>query len=405
MIQDFFRLSLVNLRKRQLRSWLTIFGIIIGIGSVVALISLSVGLNKEVERQFELFGSDKIFITSRGSMGFGPPSGSGRSLVEEDVDIIKKVDGVDLVASTAMQQTPIRFRDEIKFVNIIGISTDSETSQLFEEVQGFKVSKGRQLKPGDTYKITVGASFGEGNIFDKNIKVGNKLEIYEKSFDIIGIYEEIGNEQDDSQVYMPIDTFREITGIEKDVVAIIVKVDKGKDIDIIKSDIEESLRDYKKEDVGEESFNVNTSEDILRLINQLFGTIQIVLVGIGAISLLVGTVGVMNTMYTSVLERTKEIGIMKAIGAKNSDVLSIFLIESGVLGLVGGGLGVCLGLGMAKIVEIFASTAFFIPVKAYIGIDLIVGALILSFAMGSIAGFLPARKAAKLKPVDALRYE
>jgi len=130
-----------------------------------------------------------------------------------------------------------------------------------------------------------------------------------------------------------------------------------------------------------------------------------VLVGIGAISLIVGAVGVTNTMYTSVLDRTKEIGIMKAIGAKNSDIMTIFLIESAVIGTIGGAAGIVLGALMAKVVEIAAGLTLLIPLKAYTGLDLIAGALLISLFIGAMAGLLPARKAASLEPVDALRYE
>ena len=405
MILDFLNFSFVNLRKRQLRSWLTIIGIVIGIGAVVALISLSVGLTVEVERQFEMFGSDKLFISRTGTMGFSGPPSSSVSLTEDDIKVVKRVDGIDLVATIVNQQLPVKFKDETKYMGVIGISSDEETQELFDEVQGFEVEDGRQLKPGDSSKATIGSLFAEGEVFDEIVNVRDTLEISGNEFKIIGLYKPIGNTQDDSSIIISIDDMREITGNEEDVTVILAKTKDGLNPIDVKEDLEDALRDAKDQEEGEESFNVNTSEDILRLINQLFGTIQAVLIGIGAISLLVGAVGVMNTMYTSVLERTKEIGIMKSIGGTNSDILQIFLIESGIIGLFGGTVGILVGLGMAKAVEIFAGAALFIPLKAYMGIDLIIGALILSFLMGTIAGVLPAKKAANMKPADALRYE
>lgn len=405
MIEDFFKLSYINLRKRGLRSWLTIMGIIIGIGAVVALVSLSLGLSAEMERQFELFGSDKIFVMPRGMVSFGPSAGSATALTDEDAETVRKVSGIELVASMDVQQMLVRYGDESQFLNIIGISPDKETSQLFEEIQGFKVDKGRQLEVGDTYKITVGYNFANGDVFKKKVTVGDKFEIDDKTFKVIGIYEPIGNSQDDSQIYMSMESLRELTGNKEDVTAIFAKVKKGYSIESVKAEVEDELRDAKNQEEGEETFTVSTTEDIMRLVDQILGTIQTVLVGIGAISLIVGGVGVMNTMYTSVLERTKEIGIMKAIGAKNSEIVQLFLIESGTLGMVGGIFGAIFGIVMAKIVELYAVTALFIPLKAYVGADLFIAALVLAFAIGSIAGVLPARKAANLKPVDALRYE
>ncbi|MCD6575579.1 MAG: ABC transporter permease [Nanoarchaeota archaeon] len=404
MIEDLFKLSIVNLRKRKLRSWLTIVGIIIGIGAVVALISLSIGLNREVERQFQLFGSDKLFITPRGMGGFGPRS-SSVVLTEKDVDVIKKTKGIDLVSAILWENLPVKYKDEVEFLPVFGIPTDEKTEKLFEEVQGFEINVGRQLKQSDKLKATVGYLLADEDIFENPIKLRSKLEIGDYTFRVVGIYKPIGNRQDDSSVIVPLEELRKIVGDEESVTMIFAKVQKGYDPINVKEDVEKALRDFKNQDEGEETFEVRTSEDLLRLINQLFGTIQVVLIGIGAISLIVGAVGVMNTMYMSVMERTKEIGIMKAIGAKDKDVLLLFLIESGIIGVIGGVFGIVLGIGMAKAVEMFASYSMFIPLKTYVGADLIIGALILSFGMGSIAGILPAKKAAGLNPVDALRYE
>ena len=402
MIKDFLRLSIINLRKRKLRSWLTILGIIIGIGAVVALISLSIGLNKEVERQLKSFGSDKLFITTRGTE-FG--LSTTVSLKEDDVDVIRRVDGVELVSHILIQKLPVKFKDEIKVVSIIGVPTDEETEKLFEEVQGFEISEGRQLKKYDKNKVTVGYLLGKGDIFSEEVEVRDKLEIFDNNYKVVGVYKQIGNRQDDSSIIMPINELRKLSNVEDDVTLILVKVKDGYSPTSVKDDVETALRKHKNQKEGQETFEVRTSEDVLRLINKLFGTIQIVLIGIGAISLIVGSVGVMNTMYMSVLERTKEIGIMKAIGAKNKDIMLIFLLESGIIGLFGGLFGIVVGIGMAKAVEFFASATLFVPLKAYIGIDLVIGALLLSFGMGSLAGVLPAKKAAELKPVDALRYE
>ena len=155
---------------------------------------------------------------------------------------------------------------------------------------------------------------------------------------------------------------------------------------------------------GDTNFQVLTASQILEQIGQILGVMQIVLVGIAAISLLVGAIGIMNSMYTSVLERTKDIGIMKAIGARNADILQIFLIESGMIGLVGGLLGTALGTGMALAVEPFAKNAGF-PLIITLEMGVLLFGLLFAFVIGMISGILPAYQASKLKPVDALRYE
>ncbi len=151
---------------------------------------------------------------------------------------------------------------------------------------------------------------------------------------------------------------------------------------------------------------VQTFEQVMKSFQTIFGMVQAVVIGIVAISLLVGGIGITNTMYTSVLERTRDIGIMKAVGARNSDILKLFMIESGMLGLVGGAVGIMIGVGLSKAVEITISKLYnFVYLKASFPWYLILGALAFSFLVGSISGVMPARQAAKMKPVDALRYE
>jgi len=170
--------------------------------------------------------------------------------------------------------------------------------------------------------------------------------------------------------------------------------------------IERKLRRSRGEKEDQETFTVQTSEQLAQTFQSIFAVIQAVFVGIAAISLVVGGIGFMNTMYTAVLERTKESVTMKAVGAKNSDILYIFLFESGLLGLVGGSIGILLGVGIAKAVEYIATVQLgTVFLQAAFGYELILGALLFSFVVGSASGVLPAIQAAKLKPADALRYE
>ena len=180
----------------------------------------------------------------------------------------------------------------------------------------------------------------------------------------------------------------------------------GFDVTSVADGIERKLLQIKNEKQDQETFIVQTSEQLLTSFTNIFNIVQGVLVGIAAISLLVGGIGIMNTMYTSVLERTKEIGTMKAVGAKNSDILQIFLFESGLLGLVGGAIGVAMGVGLGKGVQYIATAALGTNLlQASITFPLIAGALAFSFIIGSLSGILPALQAARLKPADALRYE
>ena len=218
--------------------------------------------------------------------------------------------------------------------------------------------------------------------------------------------EKTGDPNDDNALYIPKDTLREIFEIPEEESMIMVKTAPGFEPTNVAEEIERKLRRFRGEKEGEETFNVQTSEQLLETFSNIFGVVQAVLVGIAGISLLVGGIGIMNTMYTSVLERTKEIGTMKAVGAKNSDILLIFLFESGLLGLVGGMIGIGIGIGLSKSAEYIASVALGTNLlQADTGISLIGGALMFSFLIGAMSGVFPAMQAAKLKPADALRYE
>ena len=218
--------------------------------------------------------------------------------------------------------------------------------------------------------------------------------------------EKTGDPGNDAAVYIPKDVFREIFNTPNEESTIMVNIAKGFDPEEVAKDIERKLRKFRDEKEGEETFSVQTSEQLLESFSNIFGIVQAVLVGIAAISLLVGGIGIMNTMYTAVLERTKEIGTMKAVGARNSDILLIFLFESGLLGLVGGGIGIMIGVGLGKSAEYIATMALGTDLlQAYFPWYLILGALMFSFCIGALSGIFPAMQAAKLKPADALRYE
>jgi len=246
----------------------------------------------------------------------------------------------------------------------------------------------------------------DNGFFDEGVDLRDKLIIQGKEFRVVGVMEQIGNPADDSQVYIPLETAKEIFDKEDEIDMVYVQIKAGFEPNEVAENIEKKLRKARDEKKGEETFSVQTFEQLLETFSNIFAVVQGVLVGIAAISLLVGGIGIMNTMYTAVLERTKEIGTMKAIGAKNSDILWIFLFESGLLGLVGGAVGILIGIGLAKGTEYVATTALGTPfLQASFPLYLIVGALAFSFLIGTASGILPAMQAAKLKPADALRYE
>ena len=401
---DYFLLAFTNLRRRKLRSWLTMIGIFIGISAVVALISLGQGLEDAINEQFESLGSDVIFVEERGLQG---PPGSGTSqftkLTINDIDAINKVNGVKTSAGILVKTGKIESKDETQFTFVWGIPLEKEEKEI---VNFFDIEEGRDLKEGDRRKAIVGVRFPEAKVFSKSVNVGDRINIEGISFDIVGRFEQVGNPFDDSAVMIPQEQMREIYNLVDEVSMIHIKVEDKEQIELIKERVEKDLRRFRREKEGKETFQIRTSEQYLQSFSNVLDIVQAVLVGIAAISLLVGGIGIMNTMYTSVVERTKEIGIMKAIGARNEDILYIFLFEAGLLGLVGGLIGVIIGFGLSKGAEYIATISLGTNLlQASVDIWLVLGALLFSFVVGIASGVLPAYQASKLKPVDALRYE
>ena len=394
MLIDYFLMAINSIRHRKLRSWLTVIGIIIGVAAIISLMTVSRSLESTIESQFEQFGANRIIISAKGFQGPGTLS---QGLTTEDVETIEDISGFEYVVPGLFRTAEIKKNKETGFTLVNAIP--SENFEEFYLDSGIEVEEGRNIQDGEKNVATVG-SLAAKEMFSKELRIGDKIEIAKRNFKIVGIVEETGNSQDDNQISIPLDDAREIFNEPDKVDAIIAQVKVASDIPLLQEKIEKEL-ERKRDDTN---FQVLTATQILEQINQVLGVMQIVLVGIAAISLVVGAIGIMNSMYTSVLERTREIGIMKAIGARNSDILEIFLIESGLIGLVGGIFGTIIGTGMALIIGQFSSGAGFLLTITIEPLVLIFG-LLFAFVVGVLSGILPAYQASKLKPVDALRYE
>jgi len=403
MIKDYFRLAYQSAKKRKLRSWLTMLGIFIGIAAVVALISLSQGLKTAIAEQFAQLGSDKIIVQGASS-GFGPPgTGVEVPLTKKDKDIIEKVKGVEIAVGRLVRSVKTEFNDQVKYSYAASLPEDDEGVDLAIEANNYKIGQGRLLKKDDKYKVMIGHDFAK-DFFDKSLQLRDKIIIEDHEFIVVGILKKSGNPQQDSTLVIPEAAFREILDIKETYDIIPAQISSGENIDLVTERVEKALRKHRDVEEGKEDFTIETPESLLATLNTILMIVQGVLVGIAAISLLVGGIGIMNTMYTAVLERTKEIGIMKATGAKNSQILSLFLIESGFLGFFGGLIGVILGFSISKTVEIIAFQVYgSYLIQADFNPTLLIGALSFAFIVGALSGILPAKQASKLKPVDALR--
>ena len=403
MIRDYFSFGISNLKKRKMRTWLTMLGIFIGIAAVVSLVGLGQGIQKSVNEQFEKLGVYKLIISPKGTFS-GIGSTGNIKLTKKDIDTIRKVPGIDEVSGMLIATGKIEFNNRVRYLMVSGIPTDKDR-KLIEEMQSYEIASGRDLKTNEKNKVVLGRLFKEGNIFNPNLKLGDKIKINDVEFKIIGFFAPFGNTEDDKNIRIPEDIMREVFDLKDEYSIIMAQASQGLDPEIAAERVEKELRNKRNIEENKEDFTIQTSRELMESFQVILNIIQIFLIGIAAISLVVGGIGIMNTMYTSVLERTKEIGIMKSIGAKNLDILIIFLIESGILGLIGGLIGIILGIGFSKLIELGAKLAGYGMIQVSFPLYLILGTLLFSFLIGAISGVLPARQASKLKPVQALRYE
>ena len=402
MIRDYFFLGLKNLRKRSLRSWLTIIGIFIAIATIFMLISISTGLQEAIAEQFRTLGTDKFFIMPKGQLG-APGTGGAVQLTTEDFDTVEKVSGVKQATYFVGQSIKIEFNGKIRY--FIAAGTPKERFDLFKEVSSLEVMDGKPIESAKKGEVALGSLYA-GDLFGKSIEAGDTIKINDQNVRVNSILKSIGNPSDDQNVYMFMDTFEELFGPAKSIDEIIVQVQPGQDIKEVQEKVDRRLMKFRGVTEKTKDYSIISPEDLLASFGTILNIVTAFLVGIAAISLVVGGVGIMNTMYTSVLERTKEIGVMKAIGAKNSDILTIFLMESGLLGLVGGIIGVALGYAGAKIIEIIATNALGTNLlRAATPLWLIFGCLLFAFLAGAVSGIWPAWLASRTRPVDALRYE
>ncbi len=396
-------LALKSLRRRGIRSWLTMLGIIIGIAAVISLISLGDGLREAITGEFSDLGNDKLVVENIGA-GFGPPGSTApERLSSRDLRIIEDTPGVKIAIPRLIRLASVISDDERKFSYIASIPEDKASADVIFETVGVDVAEGKFIDAGQRGSVILGQDIRKGT-FDKDLRLGESIEIQGKNFKIAGILEKTSSFQINGAILMAEADIEEILNIDDEIDIILVQVsDENKIIDTADA-IERRMRKDRNEKKGEEDFSVKTPLQSFDAVNTVLMIIQVIFFGIASISLIIGGIGIANTMYTSVLERTKEIGVMKAIGARNHDILLIFIIESALLGLVGGIIGVAFGIalafGITYIVGLFLGS---LMLKAQISFLVIILTLSFAIGVGIAAGVLPAFQASRLKPVEALR--
>jgi len=404
MLGNYISLAFKNLKHRGVRSWLTMIGIFIGIAAVVSLISLSNGLQNAVTGQFSTLSPDTLMVQSAGT-SFGPPgSGAVRKLTEHDLDIISSINGVEMAIPRLVRSVKVEYNKVLGFKYLGSMPESEEQMDYIYRTLNAKVADGAFLKIWDSGKVIIGADFAKKEEFEKEIKVGAKLDIQNESFEVAGIMQKASSFQLNNVALMMESDMKDALGISDEIDVIVVKVVDQDRVEEVAELIKREMRKDRNQKEGEEDFSVQTPLNALQSINTILNIINLIVSGIAAISLVVGGIGIANTMYTSVLERTREIGVMKAIGAQNSDVLKVFLVESGLLGLAGGVVGAIIGIAFAFAASFIANAALGQSILLVtISFPLVIAAVSFSFIIGLVSGILPAIQASELKPVQALR--
>src|SRR3989344_5697987 len=341
---EIMRYSLENLKKRKTRSILTIFSILIGITTIFIFVSFGFGLYNYINSFVSDSSADKITIQPR---GIGAPGLDDTfALTEDDLKAVEKTSGVYEASGLRFTVTEISQGSTKKYVFASGLDPKKE---LFTELSNVEIFKGRNLEKNERGKVILGHNYlVENKIFSKALDINDNIKIEGENLKIVGFYESLGNPQDDSSVYMTNTQFKEIYNDSRGYSMIIARVDTTNIPQVI-NNVEKNLRNSRNLEEGKEDFFVASFEDLLETYTSSLNFIIGFIILIAFVSVLVSGINTSNTMITSVLERTKEIGVLKSICARNSEIFYLFIFESGVLGLISGVLGVLVGFILTKI--------------------------------------------------------
>jgi len=340
--------ALENLTARKSRSFLTILSIMIGIAAIFIFSSFGYGLFDYVNEVKETAGIDNFMVQTR-SAG-APGMDDTFKLTEKDLKAVERSRGVDFVTYWYMKPAQIEKHNVKKYVYLVGLEPNEVALDKVDEMFGVSVSPGRQFKPSDSGRVVLGYSYSQDKvIFDKGLDVGDKVTINDKKYDIIGFYEKIGNPSDDSNVYLLEDDIKGLFGSDATYSLIVGSVSNIDDIDNTLERVKKRLRNVRDVEEGKEDFFVVSFEEQFEMFSNVLNVVIGFIALIVLISAIVASINTANTMITSVLERVQEIGVMKAIGAKNGLIRNLFLLESSLLGFAAGLFGVLLGWGLSAL--------------------------------------------------------
>jgi putative ABC transport system permease protein len=399
--------AVMQLRANKMRSFLTILGILIGVGSVMGVTSIGEGMRRQIVSEFEQVGGSKLIVVSPPRQWVRRDGRWVRRSWEEHlvVDDIQKISEecslVETVIPMNASGAQLKYRKANTQGDFWGVNPD------FSEAWGWPVDQGRFISLSDLKnwrKIAVIGHKIKEDLFGDKTAVGKEIKINGRRYEVVGVMAEKRMFYEDwgQRVFIPFTTAakRMIGNDYLDV--LFVYAETARDAPAAAEEIRKTLLRYKLH--GDE-FEIETADAQIQDVNRIFGIMKLVVGGIAFVSLLVGGIGIMNIMLVSVTERTREIGIRKAVGARRQTILTQFLIESAFLCLFGGILGVLFGLGLGFGISSLITTLTNEPFPSVISVQATVTALIFSATWGILFGVFPAWKAAKLHPVEALRYE
>lgn len=403
MYKESFLMAWASLVANKLRSLLTMLGIIIGVAAVIALVSIGNGVKQDIEDSISSLGSNLLVVLPGAprTPGARPSQGSMKSLKISDYEAIAKLEGVKAASPMTNGSYVVIYQNKNWTTSVAGVNAN------FQDVNNWTVTSGRFFSDKNVQNRERVAVVGQTvvkNLFADEDPVGKEIRVKNIPFRVIGVLKSkgngtMGNDQDDT-VLIPYTTSMErVEGIDYlRRVYVVAKDDEG--IDRLQADIENLLRvRHNIKDTNLDDFNIQNMKSIMETVAQTTGTFTLFLGAVAAISLVVGGIGIMNIMLVSVTERTREIGVRKALGATYSVIVTQFLIEAVVISLMGGFIGIAFGIGASKVIGMVSGMSTIVSVPT------IIMSFAFSMAIGLIFGIYPARKAAKLNPIDALHYE
>lgn len=403
MYKESFLMAWASLIANKMRSILTMLGIIIGVAAVIALVSIGNGVKQDIQNSISSLGSNLLMVMPGAprTPGVRPSAGSMKSLKVSDYEAIAKLDGVKAASPMTNGSYVVIYQNKNWTTSVSGVSYN------YLDVNNWSMKSGRFLSEKNVQnreRVAVVGKTVVKNLFGDEDPVGAEIRVKNIPFRIIGVLNSkgsgaMGNDQDD-MVIIPYTTAMErVEGI--DYLRMIYVVGKDENgIDRLQSDIENLLRvRHGIKDTNLDDFNIQNMNSIMETMEETTGTLTLFLGAVAAISLVVGGIGIMNIMLVSVTERTREIGVRKALGATYNVIVTQFLIEAVVISLMGGIIGIILGIGSSKLIGMASG------MSTVISVPTIVMSFAFSMAIGLIFGIYPARKAAKLNPIDALHYE